>query len=255
LSDLIRSQTPEEKELEVKQRELDALENELADKVLTRSTLEAELQTFEAEYARCVGVKYAELDELLAEIAEAAAKEDPEDLEKQESAQTARQQAEETAEAAGQVDPDQPTISFEPSRTLKDLFRKLVKKYHPDKGKTQDQKDKFAEFFKAINEAYKAGDEVRLRELEREIESSPDSITGESLGDQLIKAIRMIAQVRNRIEAETSEIEQLKQSELNLLRQQVEEAKSEGRDLLAELAAQVQQEIDQAKESLNSQVI
>ena len=248
MADLIRSQTPEEQELEVKQRELDSLENELADKELTLATLEAELQAFEVEYIRRVGVKYAELDELLAQIAEAEAERAPDDPVKQESAQTARQQADETAEATGQVDIDQPAVPFEPSESMKNLFRKLVKQFHPDKGRTPEQKERYAEIFKAINEAYQSGDEARLRELARELETSPDAVTGDSIAEQLIRAIRMLAQVRRRIEAIVAAIAELKQSELYLLRKQDNEAESEGRDLLAEMALAVQGKIDAASQ-------
>ena len=246
MADLIRSQTPEEQELEVKQRELDSLENELADKELTLATLEAELQAFEIEYIRRVGVKYAELDELLAQIAEAEAERAPNDTAKQESAQTARQQADETAEATGQVDIDQPAVPFEPSVSMKNLFRKLVKQFHPDKGRTPEQKERYAEIFKAINEAYRSGDEARLRELARELETSPDAVTGDSIAEQLIRAIRMLAQVRRRIEAIVAAITELKQSDLYLLREQANEAESEGRDLLAAMALAVQGKIDAA---------
>ena len=246
MADLIRSQTPEEQELEVKQRELDSLENELADKELTLATLEAELQAFEVEYIRRVGVKYAELDELLAQIAEAEAERAPDDAVKQKSAQTARQQADETAEATGQVDIDQPAVPFEPSESMKNLFRKLVKQFHPDKGRTPEQKERYAEIFKAINEAYQSGDEARLRELARELETSPDAVTGDSIAEQLVRAIRMLAQVRRRIEAIVAAIAELKQSELYLLRKQDNEAESEGRDLLAEMALAVQGKIDAA---------
>jgi septal ring factor EnvC (AmiA/AmiB activator) len=61
---LARSLTPEEQELENKQRELAALETELAERELDLATLQAELHTFEREYLRVVGVRYAELDEI-----------------------------------------------------------------------------------------------------------------------------------------------------------------------------------------------
>jgi hypothetical protein len=68
--DLVRRQTPEERELENKRARLAALEVELAQRELDLATLKAELQTFEARYLREVGVFYAELDEIEAEIAE-----------------------------------------------------------------------------------------------------------------------------------------------------------------------------------------
>jgi hypothetical protein len=70
-TDIIRSQTPEEHELERKQAELVALEAELIQRELDLATLRAELAYFESRYLRTVGVLYAELDEIEAQIAEA----------------------------------------------------------------------------------------------------------------------------------------------------------------------------------------
>lgn len=253
LSDLARTQTPEELELERYRRELDSLENELAEKELTRATLEADLGAFEAVYIRRVGTKYAELDELLAQIAEAQAASNQDDPTKRESAQAARKQAEETIEAVGQVDLDQPVTPFEPSDSMKQLFRSLVKRFHPDKGKTPEQRKRYAEIFKAINDAYRSGDENRLRKLARELEASPDEIDGDSIAEQLVRAIRMIAQIRLRTRSVVAAIEELKLSEIYLLREQVNTATAEGRDLLGEMAIAVQEEIDAANHLAKSQ--
>lgn len=59
--------------------------------------------------------------------------------------------------------------------------------------------------------------------------------------------LRQIAQVEERIEAIEVEMSDLQASELAQRKGEVEKAAIEGRDLLAEIAAQVQEQIEQEK--------
>lgn len=68
--DLTRKQTPEERELENKRAQLTVLETELAQHEPNLATLKAELTVFETRYLREVGIFYAELDEIEAQISE-----------------------------------------------------------------------------------------------------------------------------------------------------------------------------------------
>ena len=72
-SEIISNRTPEEQELEKKKAELAALEAELIQRELDLATFRAELTEFETRYLSIVGVRYAELDEIEAQIAEAQA--------------------------------------------------------------------------------------------------------------------------------------------------------------------------------------
>ena len=70
---LTKWQTPEEQELSRKLAELATLEATLAQRELDLATLQAELHAFERRYLRTAGARYAELDEIEAQIAEALA--------------------------------------------------------------------------------------------------------------------------------------------------------------------------------------
>jgi hypothetical protein len=58
-TEIIKNQTPEERELEKKQAELSSLEAELIQRELDLATLRAELADFESRYLRTVGILYA----------------------------------------------------------------------------------------------------------------------------------------------------------------------------------------------------
>src|SRR5271170_2111862 len=66
----IHTAKPEEAELARKREEQAAIESELAERELRSANLRAEMGAFERQYLHFVGLRYAELDELKAEIAE-----------------------------------------------------------------------------------------------------------------------------------------------------------------------------------------
>jgi hypothetical protein len=78
-SNIIRTQTPEERELAAKNDDLAALKIQLAQRELEFATLRGELRAFEQRYLRIVGVKFAEIDDLEAQIAEALKRRNPGD--------------------------------------------------------------------------------------------------------------------------------------------------------------------------------
>src|SRR3989338_8474967 len=118
-TDIIRNQTPEELELEKKKAQLSALEAELIQRELDLATFRAELSDFENRYLRTVGVFYAELDEIEAQIAEAQADHKPSDSEAQERAHRARAQAQESFETVRDISVPRPKRT----ESIKRLFR------------------------------------------------------------------------------------------------------------------------------------
>jgi len=111
--------------------ELAGLEEELAQRELDLATLQAELSAFEARYFRIVGVRYAEFDDIEAQIAQAQNELNRNDSETQEQAAQARTQAWESAQAAGTAK-EQVQKKFKPSESLKKLYREIAKRIHPD---------------------------------------------------------------------------------------------------------------------------
>jgi hypothetical protein len=65
-----------------------------------------------------------------------------------------------------------------------------------------------------------------------------------------VRIIRKIAQVEMRLKTIEEEMDQFRQGELFKLKQQVVEARKDGRDLLKELSQTIDGEIDQARQDL-----
>lgn len=246
--EIAKKNSPEERELEKKRRELIALEAQLVQKELDLATLQAELRTFEVRYLRSVGRPYADLDEIEAQIAEALARKTPDDNPARQHATHARRQASESAQAAGHAEMSKVSkLSFQPSETLKKLYRDVARLVHPDLGTDDEDRVRRHEIMAAANRAYEEGDEARLRQILEEWEHSPESVKGKGVEADLVRVIRKIAQIEKRLQTIASTIANLLESDLFKLKKEVEAAEAKGQDFLAILAKQVQEQVDQAR--------
>ena len=247
---ITRRQTPEEKELHKKLSELASLEAELAQHELDLATLQGELHAFENRYLRIVGVRYTKLDEIEAQIAEALARLNPKDSKAKKQAAEARTKAQESAQATDNIQEPKQQNQFKPSESLKKLYREVAKRIHPDLATDEEERTRRQQLMVEANRAYEEGDEERLEAILREWESSPESVKGEGPGAELVRVIRKIAQVEERLPTIEIEIAQLKESDLYKLKIKAEEAEKERRDLLSEMAGQIDKQIADASKRL-----
>ena len=209
---IIHKLTPEQEELEKKKIELVALERELADKELDLATFQVELNAFEQEYMRVIGVRYTELDRIEAQINEYI----------------------ELLEA---------NRDFKPSPELKNLYREIAKKIHPDLATDDEERQHRQQLMVEVNQAYEDGDLEKMQSILHDWESSPESLKGEGISFELIRIIRQIAQSRERLKAIQEEIIILEQTELYQLKIKVAEAEKVGQDLLADMAHELDKQI------------
>lgn len=245
---LTRRLTPEEQELEKKRRELAALEAELAERELDLATIQAELNGFEREYLRVVGVRYAALDEIEAEIAKYLTFLNPKDSVTRKQAEEAWAKAQDSKCAASENVTDiELSRDFKPSESLKKLYREVAKRFHPDLTTDETERQWRQKIMAEANQAYEYGDEERLKAILEEWENSPESVQGEGIAAELIRTIRKIAQVQERLKKIEADIEALKRAALYQLREKVIAAQQEGRNLLGEMADQIDEEIAAAK--------
>jgi hypothetical protein len=245
-------QKPEEIELELKQTKLRELEDILANKELELVTTQGELFDFQKVYLGTVGRKIAELDEIEAKIAEILAKKLPKDEVSKKKASEARRRADDSSYAYQFEEVSDVPDRIPPSPSLKQLYREIAKKIHPDLAANEEDRSRREEFMKRVNEAYKDGNEEKLRQILKEWESSSERVEGEGIGAELIRTIRKIDNVENRIKAIQGELEELFSSELYRLWQKVEEAHSEQKDLLQEMVNHLDEKVSNRKLELQS---
>ena len=242
--EIVRKPTPEEEELLRKREELTSVRAALAERELELADFRAQLKSFEGRYLRQVGVLYAELDDWEAKIAELEALLRPSASASQ-RAQETRKRAEETHEAThGEASKAR---DFQPSADLRSLFREAAKRLHPDFAKDEADRLLRTRLMAQANVAYSQGDAEALQRILDEFGNSAESVQGEGVGAELVRIIRQIHQARNNIAAIENELSSLRASEIAQLKQDAEAAQQEGRDLLAEVAADVHERIADAK--------
>lgn len=242
---------PEEQELARKREEQAAIEAELADRELRSANLRAELLSFERRYLHFVGLRYAELDELKAQIAERLAKEHPEDERAQKAAEEARALANETRSTAGDKAAPEPS-PFKATPEMKRLYRDVAKRIHPDLTSNREDRSKRQLLMVEANEAYERGDEAKLTRILTNYEFSPEAVEGEGAGAELIRVIRRISQARSRLAELEAELQELMRSDLYQLKSRTDEAEKSGRHILKEMIRNVNEQIAQAKQSLRA---
>lgn len=243
---------PEEKELNKKRSVLERLKDQLATKEEEMADLKAELEQFEAQYTMEVGRLYADLDDIEAQIAEEEVRIHPDDEEIRRKAEDARRRAEESAAQADAEDWENCSFRWQPTVEAKKAYHKLARLIHPDLALDDDERSRRHDLMSKLNEAYSAGDQKQLNELVEEYRDSPDLIAGDSIGDQLIRAIRQISQVKNRLSKLREEKTLAELSELFVLREKVAAETREGRNLLKQMAARTRTHITKAERRLNN---
>lgn len=244
--------SPEEAELKKKHSLLERLKDRLATREEEMADLRAELEQFEAQYTIEVGRLYAELDELEARIAEEELRIHPDDDEIRRKAEEARSRAEESAAQADAENWEGCTFRWQPTIEAKKAYHKLARLIHPDLALDSQERERRHELMAKLNEAYSAGDQKQLNELVEEYRDSPDLISGDSTGDELIRAIRQISQIKNRLRKLAEEKGLLELSELFVLREKVGAEMREGRNLLKQMAARTRTHIAKAERRLSS---
>lgn len=245
-----RVESPEERELELKWHKLAALQADLVEQELHLSTLQAELAAFEAEYLRVVGVRYAELDDLKARIAELRAAKAPTDDVVQAAASEARATAEcSAAESHGRAS-HEPTSPFDPPGEIKTLYRTIARRLHPDLAATDNERACRHEWMVKVNGAYQRQDSEALAALLSAWEASPESVPGTGVASDLVRVIRQIDQVRRRLDSISRAIQALQAGDLYGLYQKCKTRSDVGGNPLEEMAASLADQIAAARQEL-----
>ena len=241
---------PEEIELNKKKKVLERLKDKLAFSEEEMTELRAKLDQFEAQYKMDVARYYAELDEIEAQIAEEEVKLVPDDEEIKKRAEDLRKRAEESA--VNEEELKNCSFKYNPTAEAKKAYHNLAKIIHPDLALDADEKEKRHALMAKLNDAYSAGDQNLLNKLVEDFRDSPDLVRGDSIGDELVRAIRQIWQVKNRFKELREEKLVTELSELFILRQKVKSEMLEGRNLLKQMGERTKSHIKKSLRRLEN---
>ena len=243
-AEIILQPGPNAAGLAEKRERLAAVRAALAEREADIAQIRAQLKAFEGRYLQRVGVLYAELDEIAARITEREV-----DLYDSDSARRrareARQRAQETHEAA--FGADQEPVEFDPSPSLKTLFREVARRIHPDFASDDAEQKHFTLLMTRANHAYNCGDAETLQRLLDDHLEVNASGSDEGDGVTLLRLARQIQHAVRDIARLDGEQQTLLQSEIGQLYTGAEAAAREDRDLLGELEVSLRERIADAQ--------
>jgi hypothetical protein len=242
--------SPEELEFSIKTEQLGKLENSLLQLELEFNSLQMEISTFQRRYVEFIVKRMYELDNVEVKIAQYLISTDPNNPEYRQKLNKFKEQVDEAEKAFAREKKALSKSDFKPSDSLKNLYRDIARKVHPDLSVDDEEREKRTKIMAEVNEAYQNGDEKRLEQILNEWQYSPENVSGEDVGSQLIKAIRKIAQAQKRIIIIENEIKILKGTEIYELQEKSKESRKDGIDLLIQMSGYLDVQIHERKQYL-----
>ena len=217
----------------------------LAELELSLSTLQANLRSFELEYYFKVGAKYVELDQLQAVLDKLLASKVPFDINASKRAMESKDRAEKSARAAEEF-PDRTGTEpskFEPTPELRSTYRELAKLLHPDLTLDPVEQERRHGLMQQINQAYQSGNLNKLNRILDDERNNPANIKGDDVGASLVRTIRKIAQIENRIADLQTQLQELHKTDLYILYETVNTEAKKGNYLLEQLSIELDSRI------------
>ncbi len=224
--------------------------------------LQREIGTFASQYERVVGPLEAQLDAVRQQIEALQADQSNEPPFDPTSIWGGYQTFEESFDAKYRQ-PRNPTIRPErrpvADSELRATYRRLARKYHPDTTTNPAEKARLTVIMAQVNAAYRAKnlDELHALEGRRSVarplhtpisQAAPDIHRSPTYAQLLEQSY----QLDDEILMIKSEHQRLLDSPLMALKIEYSLARSQGRDLLREIAARVRADLDAARAELNS---
>ena len=234
-----------------RQEELEQLQSFLSQLELECLNIRTELRAFEIRYLQYVGRFIAELDEIEASISELLYKLFPENRSYEKKAHDDRARAEQSSQEAHYAS-EQPKekTKFQAPEDLRDLFRDVAKKVHPDFATNEDDCLRRSELMKQANRAYEEKDYDKLREILLDAELVQDTGDADKEKAEIERLDQKIARAKRRISQLESEIDQMVSSELYQMMERVIEAEAAGINLLERIAENLKSKIVDRKARL-----
>jgi hypothetical protein len=235
-----RLKTPEEVELDRKQRELKRHQIELGDWERMFTNIKAKIRTFEHLYEDTVGGRITVLEELEWQLNGILGAEKTSPRQEPLSDEQMFNHFHHTTDLLDEEDESTPDTS---SMSIKSLYRGVAKAVHPDLASDEADRLRRQELMAIANNAYESGDRRSLEELFLDWEAGTGTVSGKDVASELVRVIRQIARTQQNIHAVILKIDELKQTDIYRFKLRVAEAREDGIDLLAEMVAKADDDI------------
>ena len=249
---LVYINSKEEKEINRLLQTIEEKREQVEELTVTMENLKAEVDLFQHRYNAHVGRYYLELDEVDLETKEyrlrlQLRREDISEDEIEARVESCFRENRARINAANEQSESEKgsesnDLPDEEAKYLQTLYRKLAKRFHPDKSEDTDEQNRRLQLMPLINQAYKENDlqileRLSFGETEATLQSEePIAEKMERLHNELRSLNRVTSELR-------SDINRVKAGRTYQLKQQVETAEKKGNDLLTTLAADIKRKV------------
>ena len=245
MSSVLKIVPPEVEELRRRKRVLTGLQRELSAKELELSTEKVQVNIFRVRYQEVVGKVSSDLDKVKAQVLFLASKVFPRAENFKEEADISRDNAKSFHEK--NPESEKPSKEFNPSENLKKLFRRVAKQIHPDLASSIIERERRNHLMTRLNQAYECLDDKAIQCILEEWEMEQPTLNELTLGEQLVLVVEQISQIKKSLKNISNELERLTLTEMFQLKKKVESAELDGRDLLQEIADEIEEKIRKTK--------
>ena len=237
---LIHVNTADEKDTVRLLEAIEAKQRQVEELTIAIETLKSEVDVFERRYNAHISRYYLELDKVELETKEyhlrlQLRREGVNEEEIEARVESCFRASRARVDAYEAVNESEPTpqgdkLPDTKAKHLQDLYRKLAKRYHPDKAMDAKEEERREQLMPLINRAYNEQD---LETLERLSISETEPEVSEKTATEKRRALHTELRRLNRAASQLRfEINRLKTGRTYQLKQQVENAKKVGTDLL-----------------------
>ena len=217
------------------------LEAMLGERSAEVARVQSDLDEFEINYRKRVGILHEQLDKLELEIAEAELGE----LSKRVASGFGG-----SCESPATAPPAPPPRYT--SDAARKLFRDVAKAIHPDLASDEATRDRRHTLMIEANRAYALGDEEQLRVILQAWERSPEAVLGQDPEAMRLRIVRRIAQIEEQLDMLVRDLAALRDSPLGRLKAMVDEAAATGKDLVRDMVGRLKRDILAATNRLDA---
>lgn len=256
---LVYINSNEEKEINRLLQTIDEKRDQVEELTVTMENLKEEVDLFQHRYNAHVGRYYLELDEVDLETKEFRLRlqlqrenvsEDEIEARVESCFRENRARINAASEQSdSEEDTETPDLPEEEAKYLQTLYRKLAKRFHPDKTEDTDEENRRLQLMPLINRAYKEND---LQILERLSfgETEGTLQIEESISEKMERLHNELRSLNRATSELRSDINRVKAGRTYQLKQQVETAEKTGNDLLTSLAADIKRKVQSKRTQL-----
>lgn len=239
--------TPEEAELEIKKNELKILKVKLSRHEECLRKLKCEMDKFEDKFTREIGIKFVKLDELDKKLGEFKKNQNNSNNYYYKSYGSNNYET-----VNNEVEKNESIFerSGENKKNLKNLYRKIVKQIHPDKVLDENEKSLRNELMAELNQAYAENNKEKMKKLFSEWKSRSNNMNCKGTDLELVKVIREINEINERIYKICMEFKELKNSDIFSFKMEIDYLNSLGIDGFHDICVQLDREIIKKEKQL-----